>query len=48
MGDIPPIIAKETSIDLVSNMLKHYPMIIVSEKGSLVGIITKADILKAI
>ena len=48
MGDIPPIIAKDTSIDLISNLLKFYPIVMVSEKGKLLGVITKADILRAI
>ena len=48
MGDIPPIIAKDTSIDIISNLLKFYPIVMVSEKGTLLGVITKSDILKAI
>jgi len=48
MGDSPPIIAKDTSIDVISNLLKFYPIVIVSEKGQLQGIITKSDILRAI
>ncbi len=48
MGDVPPIIAKDTPLDIISNLLKFYPIIIVSEKGTLEGIITKSDILKAI
>ena len=48
MGDIPPIIAKDTSIEIISNLLKYYPIVIVSEKGNLLGVITKADVLKAI
>ena len=48
MADSPPIIAKDTSIDIISNLLKFYPIVMVSEKGRLEGVITKADILKAI
>jgi predicted transcriptional regulator len=48
MGDIPPIIAKNTSINLISNLLRFYPIVIISEKGKLLGVITKADVLKAI
>jgi len=48
MGDAPPIIAKDTSIDIISNLLRHYPIVLVAEKGKLKGVITKEDILKAI
>ena len=48
MKDCPPIIAQDTSIDIISNLLRVYPIVMVSEKGSLIGVITKADILRAI
>ncbi len=48
MGDIPPIIAKDTTIDILSSLLKFYPIVMVSDKGNLIGVITKADVLKAI
>jgi predicted transcriptional regulator len=48
MGDIPPTIAKDTSIDIISSLLKVYPIVMVSEKGQLLGVITKSDVLKAI
>jgi predicted transcriptional regulator len=48
MKDCPPIIAQDTSIDIISNLLRVYPIVMVSEKGALIGVITKADILKAI
>lgn len=45
MQESPPIVSKTTSIQVVSNLLKHYPVVIVSEGGKLVGLITKADLL---
>ena len=45
MQDAPPIVSKTTGIQVVSGLLKHYPIIIVSEEGKLVGLITKADLL---
>lgn len=45
MEESPPIISKETSSQVISNLLKHYPMILVAESGNLVGLITKADLL---
>jgi len=45
MQEAPPIVSKTTSIQVVSNLLKHYPMVVVSEEGRLVGLITKSDLL---
>lgn len=45
MEETPPIISKQTSIKVVSNLLRHYPIIMVSEGGKLVGLISKSDLL---
>ena len=45
MQESPPIVSKTTSIQVVSNLLKHYPMVLVSEEGKLIGLITKSDLL---
>ena len=45
MQESPPIVSKTTSIQVVSNLLKHYPIVVVSEEGRLVGLITKSDLL---
>lgn len=45
MQEAPPIVSKTTSIQVVSNLLKHYPMVMVSEEGRLIGLITKSDLL---
>ena len=45
MQDAPPIVSKTTSIQVVSNLLKYYPIVVVSEEGKLVGLITKSDLL---
>lgn len=45
MQEAPPIVSKTTSVQVVSNLLKHYPMVLVSEEGRLVGLITKSDLL---
>ncbi len=45
MQEAPPIVSKTTSIQVVSNLLKHYPMVAVYEEGNLVGLITKSDLL---
>ncbi len=46
MSDTPPTISEETDINLITNMLKYHPIILVSSYGKLTGVITKADILK--
>ena len=45
MEETPPIVSKTTSIKVVSNLLRHYPTVLVSESGKLIGLITKADLL---
>lgn len=45
MQEAPPIVSKTTPIQLISNLLKHFPMVLVSEEGRLVGLITKSDLL---
>ncbi len=45
MIDSPPIIGKNASLQLISQLLNTYPLLIVSEKGKMLGIITKVDIL---
>lgn len=43
-----PQVGKNAPIKLVSNLLDVYPAVLVSEKGNIVGIITKADLLKVL
>ncbi|MCH8004511.1 MAG: CBS domain-containing protein [Nanoarchaeota archaeon] len=45
MEDTPPIVSKTASIKVVSNLLRHYPTVLVSESGKLIGLITKSDLL---
>lgn len=45
MQDSPPVVSKATSIQVISNLLRHYPVVLVSEEGKLVGLITKSDLL---
>jgi len=45
MQDSPPIISKNTTLSVVSTLLKFHPLILVSEDGRLKGIITKSDLL---
>ena len=47
MEDVPPIVSKDASIIIISNLLKFYPMVLVNERGKPIGIITKSDIIAA-
>ena len=48
MSDAPPVIGKDASLQIVSHLLTSYPLLIVAEKGKMLGIITKADILACV
>ena len=45
MQEAPPTVSKTTSIQVVSGLLKHFPMVAVAEEGKLIGIVTKSDLL---
>lgn len=43
-----PQVAEDAPLSLLSNLLKYYPAILVQKKGDVVGIVTKADLLRVI
>ena len=45
MQEAPPIVSKTTPIQVVSNLLGHFPIVVVAEEGKLIGLITKSDLL---
>ncbi len=45
MEDSPPVISKNTSLTVISDLLKFFPLILVSDDGRLKGTITKSDLL---
>ncbi|MFH2028305.1 MAG: CBS domain-containing protein [Nanoarchaeota archaeon] len=45
MEDAPPVISKNTSLSVFSDLLRFYSLIIVSDQGKLKGVITKSDLL---
>lgn len=45
MTEAPPIVPLNTEVDGVALLLKSNPLILVSEKGKIIGIITKYDLL---
>ncbi|MFW6376171.1 MAG: CBS domain-containing protein [Thermoplasmatota archaeon] len=46
MDDSFPIIDKSARLDIVKDNLKYYPSVMISDKGEIIGIISKADLLK--
>lgn len=45
MEDAPPFVSKNTEIKILISLLKHFPCVLVTDKGNVLGIITKTDIL---
>lgn len=45
MEDVPPIIPKTMSIDIIISLLHSYPLLLIKEKGKIKGVITKSDVL---
>jgi len=48
MGESYPIIPANSIVDVVADLLHHYRAVLVEKDGRLSGIITKADLFKAI
>jgi len=48
MADAPPVVSKNTSISVVSDLLKFYSLVLVSDDGKLKGVVTKSDLLAKI
>ena len=48
MDESFPQVDKSAPLRLISSLLEVYPAVLVSEKGKIIGIITKADLLKVL
>lgn len=48
MDDAFPAIPSNSIVDVAADLLKHYPALLVEKNGKIVGIITKADLLKSL
>lgn len=46
MEEALPQVGKNAPLTLISSLLQVYPAVLISEKGKVVGIVTKADLLK--
>lgn len=45
MDDSAPVVSHKSTITVVSNLLRFYSMVLVSDGGELKGVITKSDLL---
>jgi len=45
MAPSPPIVPKDADSLVVRNLLQFYPVVLVSDKGKIIGLITKSDLL---
>lgn len=48
MRDIPPVVPINSNVNVVSNLLKFFPMVLVNDGGRLKGVITKSDVIRKV
>ena len=48
MTESPPIIDKHAKLEMIVQLLKFYSILLVKEAGKLIGVITKADVIKCL
>ena len=46
MIDSPPIISKDTGIEVIRQLLNYYSILLIKERGKLIGLITRSDLVK--
>ena len=47
MKAAPPVVASSTPVEAIRSLLLHCSIVMVREEGSFVGVVTKADLLRA-
>lgn len=45
MQEAPPIVNYKTQVKVVSQLLKNFPIVLVSKRGEIVGLVSKYDII---
>ena len=48
MSDPPPLVSINTTVEMLSDMLDHYPPLLVTENGKIRGILCRADLLRLV
>jgi predicted transcriptional regulator len=46
MEDAPPTVSPEASIKAVSSLLRFCPLVVVAQRGKIVGVVSRADLLE--
>ncbi|MFH1294550.1 MAG: CBS domain-containing protein [Candidatus Aenigmatarchaeota archaeon] len=45
MDGAPPTVSEDVGMEVVIGLLKHFPIVLVTDKGDITGVITKSDVL---
>ncbi|MBD3312899.1 CBS domain-containing protein [Candidatus Woesearchaeota archaeon] len=48
MDDAPPVLSKDSSVNVISDILRYYPLVLIGKRGNIKGIITKSDLLRKV
>lgn len=48
MDECPPVVTPSTKISVITHLLRHFPVVLVAEKGTLKGLVSKADLIENI
>tara|TARA_Y100000310_G_scaffold343970_1_gene454278 strand:- start:1715 stop:2257 length:543 start_codon:yes stop_codon:yes gene_type:complete len=48
MSEAPPVVSKNASVNAVSALLRFYPIVLVTENGKFIGLISKSDLLSKV
>ncbi|MCP3681426.1 MAG: CBS domain-containing protein [bacterium] len=48
MTDAPPVVTRKTPVRIIMDLLKISPLVMITDKGRFVGVVTKADVLKSL
>ena len=48
MEEASPIIDKNARLEVIKQLLRFYPLVLVKEKGKLIGLITKTDLINSL
>ena len=48
MDNSPPLISVDTKIEVIRQLLMYYPIVLVKNKETISGLITKADLIKSL
>ena len=46
MTDSPPVISRKTKVSAAASLLRQFPLLVVQENDTYVGVVTKSDVLK--